>query len=121
MKHEALQEALKRRKGNGVDITLIIGKPEEEEKKETELAPEVKDASSADVETAKEHTTMDQSLMGPPGMKQETPHGDESQDRKLIEQMMAGHEAQEGEEPDMSTIKGKVRAGVLKKHAAMKK
>lgn len=110
MKHDSMKEALKRRKGMGVDITLIIGQPKEEEKPgDTELAPDVKDAP---LEQAKEHALMDQSLMGPPGPKQETPHSDEDQDRALVEKMMAAKEL-DGE-PDMSTIRGKARHAMMK-------
>ena len=116
MKPDAMKEALHRRKGMGVDITLIIGQPKAEEKPgDTEMAPEVKDAPESDMEKAKQHAQMDQSLMGPPNMKQETPHGDEEQDRALIEKMMATHELQEGDQYDNSTIKGKARNAMLNK------
>lgn len=50
MKHDALKEALHRRKGSNVDITLVIGgdaKPDDASENK-ELAPEVKDTEAMD-------------------------------------------------------------------------
>lgn len=102
MKSDAMKDALTRRKGKGIDLTIIIGEPKEDKKDEnSELAPEVNDADEM----------QEQELMGPPGMNAEEGQGnlgdmiakhekdDEAQDKALISKMMSQHELEEGDEP----------------------
>jgi len=94
-----MKDALKRRKANGVDVTIVLGGQPEEEKRpgeDSELAPDIKDV------------TQDQSLMMGPQAKHETPvHEDAVQDKQLIEQMLAQHK---DTEDGTNTIAGKARA-----------
>lgn len=100
--HGALKEALKRRKSNGVDVTIVLGgaeKPEEEKRPsdDQELAPEIKDLPQ------------DQSLMMAENQKAETGHPDEQMDQELIRKMLA----ERGDTQDnmsLNSIGGKARA-----------
>lgn len=116
MKHDALSQALKNRKGMGVDITLIIGDKKDDKNKSDELAPEVKDAGDNgpkdqlnDQDKLMMDANQDQSLMGPPSMKPQGGNPDEASDRALIEKMLADHENAEKDSEAPTSLMGKAR------------
>ena len=114
-----MKEALQRRKSHGIDLTIVIGEPKNQDDKSRELAPEVEDTGeekmdgdpSVDKLNALEDQMNPKSLMGPPmaGQKPQADvlgsdpnHSDEASDKALIERMLSKHELEEGDEPATS-------------------
>lgn len=87
MKDDAMKHALQRRKGHGIELTILVAPKDESDVKGGELAPEPEEEGQQ---------MMDQKLMGP---------------SKIEDEMMAMHQG----EDNMSTLKGKVNAMMQKK------
>lgn len=110
MKDDAMKEALQRRKGQGIDLTIIIGDGKPKEDKENgELAPTIEDAGKSPVQdtinTDQNGSLLpaDQSLKGPPLTPPGSPeNSDEDADKALITKMLNEHELAEGDEPATS-------------------
>lgn len=103
MKEEVMKEALQRRKGNGLDLTIIIGKPEDSKNPDMqELAPDVNDANPGmqQVDEASDELNTKAAQVD---------HPDEDQDKELIREML-GEDDQGAVEENTSSIIGKARA-----------
>lgn len=93
MNHDAMKAALAKRKNSGVNITLVLGSDDDEQKNpdSKELAPEVKDTGAMADE------------MNPGGVPMQG-HPDEAKDMELIKSVLS-----KDEKPDSGFI-GKAHA-----------
>jgi hypothetical protein len=99
MKFNPTMEALKRKRGQGIDLTIILGKPEDEkDDKTTDLAPEVKEEEGLE-EGLEEEKEMPKEM----GMSEEA-ISDEDEEKNIISEMM-GNVSDE----DMRQMKEKKR------------
>lgn len=85
MKAEDLMEALKRRQGKGIDLTIMVGTPKKEGEHEDEEQDEALLAEKLGKEDESEEGHDTEAL---PDMNAEPEHRDEAQDKKLFAEMM---------------------------------
>jgi hypothetical protein len=97
MKMDAMKEALEKRKGKGLDLTIIVGQPKEDENRDkmADLAPEVKPGDADSLGSMPDKPEMIDEKEESEG------HPDVEQDKALFEELIKNHELKEGEEyPD---------------------